>query len=306
MRADSDKGLITKRNEGRPPQTSGSPIWCAQSRLGKHAGSCADRLVLYARGSAGGRSSSRQNRVLGRHISSVESWGWTPDVPVRSSGLRQRACRAELVALWGLHDGPGARVLEGIRVRAGPRASAFAVASANRPGGHPAATSTSAFRQIVVTSPVRCRAAVAVACDRRGARMVPLAARLTLLLNPGSLANWRLKWWNGFPERPDGLFRHRCMAQGGAFRFQGCGTVTCSSRSRLAPDSSRRPARVILAGSTPTSNAVVPAMSSSRSSILSWPRWRRTRPGPRPRPRQRAESPGLTLRQGRIGCCLRG
>ena len=156
-----------------------------------------------------------------RHISSVESWGWTPDVPVRSSGLRQRACRAELVALGVLHDGPGARVLEGIRVRAGPRASAFAVASANRPGGHPAATSTSAFRQIVV-SPIRCRAAVAVACDRRGARMVPLSARLTLLLNPGSLANWRLKWWNGFPERPDGLFRHRCMAQGGAFRFQGC------------------------------------------------------------------------------------
>ena len=131
-------------------------IRCAQSRLGKHAGSCADRLVLYARGSAGGRSSSRQNRVLGRHISSVESWDWTPDVPVRSGGLRQRACRAELVALWGLHDGPGARVHEGIRVRAGPRASASAVASANRPGGHPAATSTSAFRQIVV-SPVRCR-----------------------------------------------------------------------------------------------------------------------------------------------------
>lgn len=146
------------------------------------------------RGGRRGRSSSRQNRVLGRHISSVESWGWTPDVPVRSSGLRQRACRAELVALWGLHNGPGARVLEGIRVRAGPRVSAFAVVSANRPGGHPAATSTSAFRQIVM-SPVRCRAAVAVACDRRGARMVPLSARLTLLLNPGSLANWRLKWF---------------------------------------------------------------------------------------------------------------
>jgi hypothetical protein len=25
--------------------------------------------------------------------------------------------------------------------------------------------------------------------------MVPLSARLTLLLNPGSLANWRLKWF---------------------------------------------------------------------------------------------------------------
>jgi hypothetical protein len=173
--------------------------------------------------------------------------------------------------------------------------------------------------------------------------MVPLSARLTLLLNPGSLASWRLKWFavrlgaqrttacciahreaaarvdtrssspyrcsgtifvERIPERPDGLFRHRRMAPGGAFRFQGCGTVTCSSRSQLAPDSSRPPARVIFAGSTPTPNAVVSAMTSSRSSIPSWPRWRRTRPGPRPH--QRADSPELTPRQGRIGCCLRG
>jgi hypothetical protein len=47
---------------------------------------------------------------------------------------------------------------------------------------------------------------------------------------------------------------------------------------------------VILAGSTPTPTAVVSAMSSSRSSIPSWLRWRRTRPGPRPH--QRADSPG--------------
>jgi hypothetical protein len=172
---------------------SKTPTRRAQSRLGKHAGSCADRLVLYARGSAGVLHRGRTGCWGGTSVR-WESWGWTPAVPVRSSGLRQRACRAELVALWVLHDGPGARVLEGIRVRAGPRASAFAVASANRPGDHPAATSTSAFRQIVV-SPVRCRAAVAVACDRRGARMVALSARLTLLLNPGSLASWRLKWF---------------------------------------------------------------------------------------------------------------
>ena len=74
--------------------------------------------------------------------------------------------------------------------------------------------------------------------------------------------------------------------------------------SRLWPHDRAHWFFVILAGSTPTPNAVVSAMSSSRSSIPSWPSWRRTRPGPRPH--QRADSPELTPRQGRIGCCLRG
>jgi hypothetical protein len=72
-----------------------SPNRCAQSRLGKQAGSCADRLVLYARGSAGGRSSSRQNRVLGRHISSVGVVGLDSRCPcqvqrVASASLSRR------------------------------------------------------------------------------------------------------------------------------------------------------------------------------------------------------------------------
>ena len=76
------------------------------------------------------------------------------------------------------------------------------------------------------------------------------------------------------PGASDLLLRHR--------RFSG--TVVALVRDGVSAGS-----RVILAGSTPTPNAVVSAMSSSRSSIPSWPRWRRTRPGPRPH--QRAGSP---------------
>jgi hypothetical protein len=44
--------------------------------------------------------------------------------------------------------------------------------------------------------------------------MVPLSARLTLLLNPGSLANWRLKWPHQLlPARLTGKRRR------GAFAF---------------------------------------------------------------------------------------
>ena len=101
-----------------------------------------------------------------------------------------------------------------------------------------------------------------------------------------------------------GWYRGQADRAGDPFHFRGCGTVTCSSRSQLAPDSSRPAARVILAGATPTPNVVVSAMSSSRSSIPSWPRWRRTRPGPAAAPAGRL--PRAPPRQGRTGCCLRG
>jgi hypothetical protein len=133
-------------------------------------------------------------------------------------------CVSELVAQnslssGGLHDGPGARVLEGIRVRAGPRASAFTVASANRPGGYPAATSTSAFRQIVM-SPVRCHAAVAVACDRRGGSDGSAFRPTDAVAEPGLLGELAAEVVRGQARgsADDGVL-HRPQGCGGSGRY---------------------------------------------------------------------------------------
>ena len=93
-------------------------------------------------------------------------------------------------------------------------------------------------------------------------------------------------------------------APGDPFQIQGCGTVTCSSRSQLAPDSSRPAARVILAGVH--ADAELCCLGHEQLARLHPQLAKVAANSPGPAAAPAAGSPELTPRQGHIGCCLRG